>query len=311
MVKRMRASARLIRLCAVVPAGFAGSVIALMTFGFLPDPAELAAWAVGLALVVVLACGLLEPLACRVLGFARAPRPGERALLAPVVRLVEQAGLGADRILVRYLPGEGPLVQPIGRHSVIVDPWLVEALYRRSIGVGESAAAIAHAVACLRVGPARFDLAARLWALPWTILAGGCRRIAEAFSWVPAGGLAWNLRFVVAGVALVQGFDNGQPGPGIGAAVLVAISYIAPAAGKTWRAIVERDADAVVAAHHLGEQLIRIVQRFHPSRSLERVHRIRSASVIPGEVVAGTAVQIGAVRETRRELAGAKVDQFV
>jgi len=283
----MRRSTKLIRLCAVVPAGLAGSVVALMAFGFLPDRAELAAWAVGLALIFILSFGMLEAPAARVLGFARALRPGEQALLTPVVRLAEQSGLPVDRVLVRLVEADGSLVRPIGRRTVIIDPWLVEALHRRAISVPEAAAGIAHAVAALRVGPARFDLAARLWAFPWTILAAVCRRIAEAFSWLPAGRLAWNLRIVVGGVALVQGFQSRQAGTGVGAAALVAVSYIAPAANKAWCAIIERDADAVVAAHHLGEPLIRLVQRFHVTKSLDRVHRIRSASVVPGEVVPG------------------------
>jgi hypothetical protein len=281
----MRTSTKLIRLCAVVPAGLAGGVVALMAFGFLPDLAEIAAWAVGLALVFVLSCGMLEPPAARVLGFARALRPDERTLLTPAVRLVEQAGLRVDRVLVRLVEGNGPLVQPIGRGTVIVDPWLVHALRRRAISVPEAAAAMAHAVAALRVGPARFDLAARLWAFPWTIPTAVCRRIAEAFFWLPAGRLAWNLRIIVGGVALVQGFQNGQPGTGVGVAALVAVSYVGPAANKGWCAIIERDADAVVAAHHLGEPLIRLVQRFYVTKPLERVQRIRRASVVLGEVV--------------------------
>jgi hypothetical protein len=280
----MRTSTKLLRLCAVVPAGLAGSVVALMGFGFLPDLAELAAWAMGLALVLVLSFGMLEPPAARVLGFARALRRGERALLTPAVRLVEQAGLRVDRVLVRLVETDGPLVQPIGRGTVIIDPWLVHALQRRAISLPEAAAAMAHAVAALRVGPARFDLAARLWAFPWTILATVCRLIAEAFSWLPAGRLAWKLRIIVGGVALVRGFQNRQPGTGVGAAALVAVSNVAPAANKAWCAIIERDADAVVAAHHLGEPRIRLLQRFHVTKPLERVHRIRGTSVVLGEV---------------------------
>lgn len=278
----MRTSAKLIRLCAVVPTGIAGSVIALMTFGFLPDATETTAWAAWLALIVVLSFGLLEGPASRVLGFGRLPRPGERALLAPAVSLVEQMGLHVDRVLVRRVEADGALVQPIGRCTVIVEPWLVRALYRRSFSVQEAAAEIALATAALRLGPARFDLAVRLWVFPWTILAAVCCRIAEAFSWVPAGRLAWNVRFVVGGVALMQGFQNGQPGTGIGAAVLVAVSYLAPAASTAWRAIVERDAGVVVAAHGLGKPLVRLAQRLHGTKGLERIHRIRSSAPVPG-----------------------------
>jgi len=284
----MRTTAKLIRLCAVVPAGMAGSVIALMAFGFLPDPAELSAWAMWLTLVLVLSFGRLEPPASRLLVFARSPRPGERALPTPALRLVEQAGLRTDRVLIRQAEtADGPLVQPLGRHTVVIDPWLIDALYRRSLSLPESAAAIAHAAASQLVGPARFDLAARLWACPWTILVVACRRIAAALTWVPAGQLAWNLRFVFAAVALVQSIQHSRPGTGIGVASLVAVSYLAPAADKAWRAMVERDADAIVAAHQLGEPLIRLVQRLHGTRSLERAHRIHHASVVPGNVVPG------------------------
>jgi len=274
----MRTSTKLIRLCSVVPTGLAGSVIALMTYGFLPDAGEFAAWAGELVLVVMLSLGLFEAMASRLLGFARSPTPGERALLDTPVALAKAAGLRAGRLLIRRIPSDGPLVAPIGRHTLLVDPWLVDALYRRSVSETDAAAALAHAVASLRVGPARLDLAARLWAFPWTVLRVAWRLVAGSFS----GGVSWGMRSVVGGVALVQGFQRGgDPAVGIGAAVLVAVSYIAPAADNAWRGAVARDADRVVARHGMGEPLVRLAQSLYGTKSLERVHRIRSASTSP------------------------------
>jgi len=104
----MRTSTKLVRLCSVVPTGLAGSVIALMPYGFLADAGELAAWAGQLVLVVTLSLGLFEAMAARLLGFARSPRPGERALLDTPVQLAEGAGLRAGRLLIRRIPGDGP-----------------------------------------------------------------------------------------------------------------------------------------------------------------------------------------------------------
>lgn len=220
----MRTSARLLRLGAVVPAAIAACVVALMASGFLPDSIEVTAWGLWLAAFVVFCRGVLEGLAARLLAGARQPRPGERALLAPAVRLMEKAGLAAGRVLVRNRTSRRHLVEPIGRHTIVVDPRLVEGLFCRTLSVAEAAAAMAHASAALRVGPARFDVATRFWALPWTLLAGLCRGISESLSGAPGGGLAWRLRFVVGGVAVVQAFQGGRPGVGIGVGVLVAVS---------------------------------------------------------------------------------------
>jgi hypothetical protein len=60
--------------------------------------------------------------------------------------------------------------------------------------------------------------------------------------------------------------------------VLVAISYVAPAADRTWRAVVERDADRIVAQRGLADPLIYFVQWRQGADSMERVHRIRAAA---------------------------------
>jgi hypothetical protein len=276
----MRTSTKLIRLCAVVPAGVAGSFVAMMGMGFLPGAGLVLAFLGTVLVSIVLARGWGEAAAARIFGFAHGPRPWQRAALELTLRLTEKVGLGPTRVLVRLTDGDGPPASPIGRDTVIVEPWLVVALYRRRLSVADAAAAIGHAVARQRVGPARFDLAARLWTFPWTILLAVIRRIAGAFSWVPASGLAWHLRIVVGVVALVQGFQpGGEPAIGIGAAVLAAVSYIAPAAERAWRALVEADADRLVACGGLAEPLVGLLAKgLNGSASPQRVHRIRQAA---------------------------------
>lgn len=180
---------------------------------------------------------------------------------------------------MRLTDNDGLPATPIGRDTVIVEPWLVHSLYQRRLTTADAATAIGHAVASQRVGPSRLDLAARLWALPWTLVFVAIRQIARMFSWVPAGELAWHLRIVMGVVAVYQGLQpGGSHTLGVAIGVLVAISYIAPAADRTWRAVVERDADRIVARRGLADPLIHFVQWRQGADSMERVHRIRAAA---------------------------------
>lgn len=277
----MRTSTKAIRLGAVVPAGLAGSFIAIVGLGFLPGAGLVLAFALTLMVAIVLALGVGETLAARVFGFARALRPSEQALLVPALQEAEQAGLAPRRVLVRLMDNDGPPATPIGRRTVIVEPWLLQALYERRLEARDAATVIGHAVASQMVGPARFDLSARVWAFPWTLVRAALRRFARLLWWVPAGGPAWRLRIVVGVVAVYLGFQPGGSVPlGIGTGFLVAISYIAPAADRRWRTVVERDADQIVAERGLSAPLIHFAQWQQGAESLERVHRIQSVATV-------------------------------
>jgi hypothetical protein len=257
----MRTSTKVIRLCAVVPAGLAGSFVAIIGLGFLPGAGLVFAFLGTLLVSSFLACGWWEAPAARIFGFARGLRPGQRAVLDSTLSLLVKLDLAPGRMLVRLTDTEGLPATPIGRRTVIMEPWLVQGLYEHRLTTAEAATAIGHAVAGQRVGPARFDLAARLWAFPWTLLFAVIRRIARMFSWVPAGELAWHLRIVFGGVALHQGFQpEGNPSLGIATAALIALSYIAPAADRAWHSIVERDVDRIVAQRGLADPLVHLAQ---------------------------------------------------
>ena len=123
--------------------------------------------------------------------------------------LLKVLDLVPGRVLLRFVDSGGPQATPIGRCTVIVDPTLVHGLYERSLSHEDAAAVIGHAVASQRMGPARFDLAARLLAFPSTLLYAVVRQIGRAFSWVPAGRFAWRMRFVICVIVVVQGFQPG------------------------------------------------------------------------------------------------------
>ena len=275
----MRTSTKIIRLGTVVPAGLAGIFVAIMGLGFLPGAGLVVAFAGTLLVSLVLATGCWEAPAARVLGFARGLRAEETAALAPTRALLEVLELAPGRVLIRSTDAGGLLATPIGRRTVVVEPGLVQALYERRLSREDAAAVVGHAVASQRVGPSRFDLAARLWAFPWTLLYVGVRQVARAFSWVPAAGFAWQMRIVLGVVVVAQGFQpDGDPILGVVAGALVAISYIAPAAERRWRAVVERDADRIVALAGLAGSLVDYARWQLGPDSMRRVHRISVAA---------------------------------
>ncbi|MDP3892665.1 hypothetical protein [Nocardioides sp.] len=275
----MRTSAKLIRLCAVVPSGLAGSFVAVMGLGFLPDLGLVAALAGTVVVSLVLACGVWEAPVVRVFGFARGLRQGERAALASTLALLKVLDLEPQRVVMRLTDTGGVPATWIGRRTVVVEPTLVQGLYEHRLTREGAAAAIGHAVASQRIGPSRFDLAARLWAFPLTLLYVVIRQIARAFSWVPASGFAWQMRFVIGVIVVVQGFQpGGDPAIGIATGILIAISYVAPAADRYWRRVVERASDRIVALAGLAGSMVDYAQWQDGADSLERVHRISAAA---------------------------------
>lgn len=275
----MRTSTKVIRLFAVVPAAVAGSFVAIIGLGFLPGAGLVAAFAGTLVVSLVLATGRWEAPATRVFGFARGLRAGERAILTPTLAMLEALDLAPGRVLLRGTDNGGLVAKPVGRRTVIVEPNVVQGLFERRLTREDAAAAIGYAVASQRVGPSRFDLAVRLWAFPWTLLYVIVRQIARAFSWVPAAGAAWQLRAVVGVIVVVQGFQpGGDPALGVATGLLVATSYIVPAADRAWRGAVERDADRIVAHAGLAGSLAHYAQWQLGPNSMERVQRIAAAA---------------------------------
>lgn len=64
----------------------------------------------------------------------------------------------------------------------------------------------------------------------------------------------------------------------IATGILIAISYVAPTADCAWRAVVERDADRIVAHTGLAGSMVAYAQWQLGADSMERVHRITAAN---------------------------------
>lgn len=269
-------------------AAFAPAVVAstLLTVAFAPLLPPLAGWVLfvgGLLAMTALSCGPGEDFAIRALFRGRRLTTGEERLLAPAVRLLCQRGLcpPVTRLWVR------DSVHPIssggvGRRSVIVSGGLIAAVRDGQLPSDQAAAVIAHAAGTVRAGVVRCDAALKFWTVPWQLVRNVGVGAARWFAWIPLAGLAWRLRFIVGGIALVQGLIDGRPAAiaaGIGAGLVVALSYLTPRLAASWATAVSEAGDHEVDRAGLGEPLAAYLRRCPRSpETFERIHRLSGAA---------------------------------
>lgn len=268
-------------------AAFAPAVVAstLLTVAFAPLLPPLAGWVLfvgGLVAMAALSCGPGEDFAIRALFRGRRLTTAEERLLAPAVTLLCQRGLGppVTRLWVR------DSVHPIssggvGRRSVIVSGGLIGAVRDGQLPSDQAAAVIAHAAGTVRAGVVRCDAALEFWTVPWELVRTVGVGAARWFAWIPLAGLAWRLRFIVGGLALVQGLIDGRLAAiaaGIGAGLVVALSYLAPRLAASWATAVRQAGDREVDRAGLGEPLAAFLRRCPRSpETMERIHRLAGA----------------------------------
>lgn len=169
----------------------------------------LAAWVV---LVVVLggsvAAVVAEPVVVRLLWWARRPStpigvPGD-----PQVRvLVSRRGLGG---------GIGPAGR---RHLVGPVAWVGRADLPELLGAARRRQLVASGV---------FDVAYQWFTWPWQVLAAFGGGVARGLVRLPLIGLAWRVRFVVAGIAVWQTLAAGQYPAIVGILVVMGLTYLLP-----------------------------------------------------------------------------------
>ena len=273
----------LLWLLRVLPRALVSWFLLLLLFGLLPPVAERAAWTLCLALLLASAFPRVEGWSARLVEGARPPEAEERWHLAPVVARAEQLGVRVDRILIRRRPGvltQDCLVSRVGRATVVVDPRVITGMVVGRITPAEATAALVHAMVVRPGLVARLDLVARVFSLPCQAAALACR-VAFARVELPAARLSWRLRFVVAGVALVQGIEDGQYTSGVGAAVLVALTYLTPAADRAWQALRCAAADKRVTEIGMGPVLLQLLNRMQIVVSRRRLARLRTTSTEP------------------------------
>lgn len=272
-------------------AAFAPAVVAstLLTVTFAPLLPPLAGWILlvgGLVAMTALTGGLWEDLAVRTLFRGRRLTPAEERLLAPAVTLLCQRELGppVTRLWVRdsvHLVCSGG----VGRRSVIVSGGLIAAVRDGQLPSNQAAAVIAHAAGTVRAGVVRCDAALEFWTVPWQLVRTVGVGAARWFTWIPLAGLAWRLRFLVGGIALVQGLIDGRPAAiaaGIGAGLVVALSYLTTRLAASWATAVSEAGDREVDRAGLGEPLAAYLRRCPRSpETLERIPRLSGAEPAP------------------------------
>jgi len=123
--------------------------------------------------------------------------------------------------------------------------------------------------------------------MPWQVLRAVCLAIGATIALIPLTAFAWNVRFVVSTVAVVQSVNEGRTASGVIVAVFIALTYLTP----RWHrqlAIRSQDADRFVADQQLGDALARFLGRCPPeTRTFERVHHLTDPAVRPSVALGG------------------------
>jgi hypothetical protein len=203
--------------------------------------------------------------------------------LAPAIALLCQKGLGPPTVeLYARDPEVGISAGAAGRRSIVVSGGLLQAAQLGQLPADQAAGVIAAAVARIRLGQTRFDVAVEFWTIPWQLVRALCLAIAQTVSWLPLAQFAWRIRFVVATVAAAQSVADGRTAAGVVVALFIALTYLAPRWQRRWDTRSQDDSDKFVADHHLGEALSRFLRRCPPEpRTLERIHRLTGPAVRP------------------------------
>ena len=259
------------------------TVLTCMVGALLPPLPGLTLFVGGLGLAAVLCAGGLEQPAVRLLGRARVLSEAEAAALAPAIAILCQKGLGPPAVKLYARDGEvGISTGAAGRRSVEVSAGLLKAAQLGQLPADQAAGVIAAAVGRIRLGQTRFDIAAEFWTIPWQLVRAVCVAVAKTVGLFPLTRFAWQIRFVVGAVAMVQAVADGRIAEGVVVAVFIALTYLAPRWLRQWDMRAQDDSDRFVANHELGDALGRFLRRCPPeSRTLERIHRLTGPVIRP------------------------------
>jgi hypothetical protein len=266
------------RLGAVLPGIVLSAALTLVVFAALPPTLGGMLLVAYVVAALVLALGRLEAPAVQVLGRARPATAGEEQLLQALIAHLRTHRVPVPDLYVARSDLGRAAAAPCGRRSVVVAPRMLRWLHREQIPPEVAAAIVAQAAACQRVGPARFDLAARLLTAPGALVVAAFQRIARLSMWVPGVLGLWRIRAIFGLVAVWQCLQADQVTIAVTTGVLVALSYTGPGCGRAWRRRVELAADRAVAAAGLGEELAFAVRSADEPGCVDRLHRIRTAA---------------------------------
>lgn len=263
---------------AVVAPGLVFSLLLAIVLGaLLPPVGELAAFLAWTAIGLVLATGRYERQAVALLRQARTPTPGEQPSLARVTRRVESAAGHSVPVLIT---SRGDPVGSAGRRHLFLRADVVQALRLGRISDPDLAALMLHAHGRLTYGRTRFDTAIACWSLPWHLLRTMGFGVARGAARLPLVGVAWQVRFVVGGIAVVQETLQGRPASAVVIGLVLALSYLMPHWRRRWDTHLTQAADHYVAAHGHGDALVRVLTQGPQSPALlDRLDRLKALSI--------------------------------
>lgn len=257
----------LLKAGAVGPGLVASTLLYVIVGAGMPASAQIVMFYGGLAAVVLLAVGVAERQAVRVLYVARRPSEAELNAMVPIRTELCRLGLGPSltSIYVARRPG-APAAIARGRRSVVVAGEFVDGLIAGQLPQSEAVAVLAHAAVVARTGLSRQDTAIALWSTPWRLL----RTIAR-----PMGGLlgiAWKARIIVFAVAIWQCLAAGPPVAGPCTAVVLTLvltaTYTTRWCADRWERHVELVGDRELVAMGLGKAMAEFLHRYPATRTL-------------------------------------------
>ena len=225
-------SGLLLKAAVVVPDVIISSLLWLVIVAVLPPAVGFSLTVAGVVICALIAAGLGEDTAVRLLYRARRANPAEAPRLNVSWRIATHQ-LDANGVQLRIVT-HGPPIATAGRRHLLLSREVVDAYCANEVTAHTVAALIAEGIGRHRHGHTRFDLLWTFWTLPWDFIRGIAHAIGRRVDWIPLVQLAWRTRVVVGTIAVVLEAQAGRwPSPII-IGVFIALSYLMPRWRQAW-----------------------------------------------------------------------------
>ena len=251
----------LLKTAVVVPNALIGLMLSVVFLGLLPPVLALAVFCSGTVLSILLAAGIGESAAVRILHQARPLTPDETRRSAACLAIVT-AGTTPSSVQIRVATGRLP-VRTAGPHHLVISPDVLDAHRHGRTTERQLATLLLQGVGRLRVGHTRLDLVWRLWTFPWDALRSAAVSIGRQLGWVPLTSFAWNVRLVVGALAVVLEAQAGRWPSSTTIAVVLALTYLMPLASRAWERHLKRESEQWASAQQRRVPLV-AVHTLHP-----------------------------------------------
>lgn len=274
----MRIPMTVLRAVTLAPALLVSFVLTAVVCALLPPALGLVAFMAACGVLVALALGRLQEPAVAALTRSRPATEAELRVMAPVLAELRGDGVDVGALFVhRVQRPSTPVAAAIGRRTVVVSPGLVQATCRGGVTGAEAAAALAHAVGRRQAIRPRLELAVLAATTPWRLMVATVRGVGRAFAWLPFMRLAWPLRGVVGVICVVQSVVEDRAWAGLLGGVVIALTYLLPAAARRIELHTGAEADRFVSSLGLGPVLAGLLRRYGHPMTLERLQRLETA----------------------------------